>query len=528
MDIDKLKQSTKKLKILFVEDSLTARRITQGMLSHFFDYIDVAKDGKVAIEMYRNFYNTNETFYDIVFTDLEMPNMNGKELSRLIVDFNPFQEIVVLSGINDFRMVVELINVGIKKFIAKPVQEDELQNIISEVMITIRKKKMKEEDAREVLEHNEYLKQRDEENKEILEAKVQELQEFSHALEVSAIVMKSDTKGVITYVNQQFCDVCGYSEEELIGSHNNMLKSNLRSSSYYKKLWNTINAKKTYKNLFENRHKDGSLYYIESTINPILDVNGEIVEFIAVSHDMTQLMKSMEATKIAQKSKEDFFVNISHEMKTPLNSILGFSALLQKRLKDDTKSLMMVNTIMETGSDLNNLVKSIIDMRQIQERTLILKELIFNPQEDIKKFLDRYAEKALEKNQEYRLVIDNSVPKSLLGDITRINQVIGIVVDNALKFTPQGGKIHTHIFYDSFSNILSCEVKDNGIGIAKENQEKVFAIEQLDAAANRSHEGVGIGLNIASNIIKIMKGEIKLKSIPQKGSLFTIEFPLNT
>ena len=527
MNIDKLHQSTKRLKILFVEDSLSARNIMKRMLSKFFDFIDIAEDGQIAIEKYHTFYNENEVFYDIVFTDLEMPNMDGKELSRLIIDFNPFQEIVVLSGINDYKILVKLLNVGVKKFISKPVQVEELEIVIDEIIQSIRLKQLKEDDKREVMEHNDYLQQRAEENHAILQSKVKELEEFSHALDLSAIVMKTNPKGMINYVNDKFAQVCGYTEEELVGQNNSMLKSPRRSSSYYKKLWNTINAKKSYTNIFENQHKDGSLYYIESTINPILDVDGEIIEFIAVSHDMTQLMNALEATKLAQKSKEDFFVNISHEMKTPLNAILGFATLLQKRLKDDEKSLMMVDTIEETGNDLSSLVNSIVDMRHIQERTLVLKELIFNPREELNKICEKYKEKALEKGLGYEIAIDSVMPESLLGDIVRIKQVLSIVIDNAIKFTPNTGKIHINVTYDTFTHILHCDIKDNGMGIAKENQEKIFGLEQLDASANRSYEGVGIGLNIASNLIKIMKGKIKLRSILGKGSVFSLEFPLS-
>ena len=526
MSIDTLIKSTKKLKILFVEDSLSARKITQRMLSQFFDHIDIAQDGKIALKMYHDFYNTNEAFYDIVFTDLEMPNMDGRELSKRIIDFNPSQEIVVLSGVKDFKIIVDLINVGVKKFISKPVNLEELQNIISEIMANIRKRQLKEDDQREVIEYNELLQQREEENKSLLESKVKELEEFSHALNVSAIVLKTDTKGVITYVNKGFCDVCGYSADELIGHNNRMLKSDARSSSFYKKLWNTINSKKMYQTLFENKHKDGSLFYIETTINPILDLHGEVVEFIAVSHDMTQLVLSNEEARVAQKSKEDFFENVSHEMKTPLNAILGFSALLEKRVKEDAKSLMMVQTISKTGNDLNNLVSFITDMRKIQDRSLVLMNLPFNPRKDFQDCVALYKEKADEKSLQYSATVDPLLPQELHGDIRRITQVIAILLDNAVKFTDRGGKVEINISYDTFEKVLLCAIRDTGLGIAKEDQGKIFSIGQLDSSANRAYEGMGIGLNIASNLVKIMKGNLIVKSIPSRGSLFSLELPL--
>ena len=387
---------------------------------------------------------------------------------------------------------------------------------MTETIKNIDKKKLKEADNEELFHH---LQRHAEKNNE--------LEEFRHALDISAIVAKTNPQGQITYVNKQFCDVCGYSQEELIGKNNRMLKSPRKSSSSYKELWDTIGTKKSYKHTFENLHKNGSFYYVETTINPILDIHGEIVEFIAVSHDKTLLMNSLEATRLAKKSKEDFFVNISHEMKTPLNSIIGFASLLKKRVSHDDKSLMMLNTILETGNDLNYLVHSIIDMRQIQEQTLVIKDLPFNPRLELNKTLLKYKEKALEKSLDYKVVMDFSMPESLLGDIVRINQVMSIVIDNAVKFTSSGGTIDINIVYDIFSDTLHCDVKDSGIGIAKENQKKIFDLEKLDSSVNRSYEGMGIGLNIASNIIKIMKGKIKLRSILTKGSLFSLEFPLS-
>ena len=527
MNSDKLIQSTKKLKVLYVEDSSTIRHITKILLSEFFDTVDVAKDGQEALDRYHKYYNKHEKFYDIVFTDLEMPNMDGKKLSELLLDFNFSQEIVVISSVDDFKKVVELINTGVKKFISKPVEAEQLTRVIAEVMQSLRKKQLQEDENRERQEYNSILKIREEKYKKILEAKIKELEEFGHALEVSAIVAKTDTKGVLTYVNEHFCNLSGYSKEELIGENISIVNSRKRTSAFYKKLWNTINNKETYKTLFENRHKDGSFYYIETTITPIIGINGDIMEFIAVAHDMTQLMNSLEKTKRAQKSKENFFINMSHEMRTPLNSILGFSSLLKKRVEDDEKSLMMVDTISQTGNDLNKIVESIIDMRKIQEHTLQLIEREFNPKEELIKCLDRYVQKADEKNQDYKRILDNSMPNSLVGDSARITQVISIILDNAVKFTPNNGKVQITLSYDKFTNLLLCEIKDNGIGIAKENQELIFGLEQLDATASRSYEGAGLGLSIASSLINIMKGKLILKSIPNKGTMFNIEFPMS-
>jgi len=527
MELSKLKEATKSLKVLYVEDSLSARKITSKMLRAFFDHVDEAVDGRIAFEMFKKYQEETNHYYDIVFTDYEMPNMDGQELSKVLMDINPHQEIVVLSGVNDFKMVVELINVGVKKFISKPVKLDELYTVVSQIVANINKKRKEENERLETLEYNEYLKQKEEEHKALIEAKIQELEEFTHALNESAIVSKTDPQGNITYVNDAFCKISGYSVDELIGQNNRMLKSERRVSSYYQKMWNTIKDKKSYKIIFENKRKDGSRYYIESTINPILDINGEIIEFIAVSHDMTQLIASMEVTKLAQKSKEEFFVNMSHEMKTPLNAVIGFSRVLQHRIKDDPKSLMLLETIEQAGNDLSGLVESIIDMRKIQDRSLELVKDFFDAKTVLQACCEQYNEKAKAKELKYEIDIEKSIPDTLFGDSKRVCQVLSTVLDNAVKFTSTGGSVNVSIIYDSFTKHLICSVKDNGIGIAKENQDKIFGLQQLDSSTNRSYEGTGLGLNLAHNLLVLMRGSIKVKSILSKGSLFTIEFPLD-
>jgi len=519
VNLKELTKYTKNLKVLYAEDEESVRNNTQELLGNFFNYIDCVSNGLEALELFKEKYQENVNFYDIIISDLLMPQLDGYKLSKAILDFNPKQEIIIISAHAEFDDVVNLLNVGVNKFIAKPIKVEALYDTLYQITLDLQTMKRKQAEIDELSEYNLILQARTDD-------KIKALEEFNNALNLSAIVAKTDSKGIITYINNQLCKISGYSAEELIGQNHNKLNSGNRSSSYYKKLWNTINNQKTYKTIFENRHKNGSLYYVETTINPIIDLHGDIVEFIAVSHDMTELMSSIEQTKKAEKSKEDFFVNISHEMKTPLNSILGFSSLLKKRVKDDSKSLMMVETISQTGDELKSLLDSILDMSKIQNGSLELNYKLFNPTVEFNKCFQKYEAKALEKNQEFQTTINSHIPDTLLGDTVRIIQVVSIILDNAIKFTPELGKVHINISYDTFDKLLVCEIKDNGIGIAKENQKKIFGLAQLDASSNRSYEGSGIGLNIASNLVDIMDGKILLKSIPTRGSLFTVEIPL--
>ena len=414
MDILSLQRQTKDFSVLYVEDSATVRNITKKMMSHYFDHIDIAKDGVEALEIYTDFYEKNDKYYDVVITDLEMPNMDGQELAREILGMDFTQEIVVMSGVTDFKVITSLVNDGITKFLSKPIEEESFYEILESVTYAIQIKELQKKEADELEATNKILKEKNEKNREALREKVAQLEEV------------------------------------------------------------------------------------------------------------------LEENKKMQKAKEDFFTNISHEMKTPLNSILGFSGMLKKRFKDDAKSLMMVNTIFDTGTDLDKLVAAILDMQKIQSDTIELKESTFSPTQDITNLFNSYKSKYQEKNQSLELVFASNLPEILSGYTSRVLQVIEIVLDNAMKFTAHDGKIRLHVEYDDIAKKLICNVQDNGIGIAKEDQEKIYELGQLDSSVNRAYEGAGLGLNIAYNIVTLMKGKISLRSVLGRGSIFELEFPLTT
>ncbi len=517
---------TQKLALLYVEDSAVLRNILSRQLTDLFDYVEVAKDGVEGFEQYRSFHESSDTFYDIVITDLEMPNMDGQQLSEKVLDYNPQQEIIVISSINDFQKLVELINLGVKKFVAKPVDEEQLNQVIYDVALSIRHRRLEEQEQADVAAHNMYLKQREEEHLLELQKRNKELNEFREALDLSAVVSKTDLEGNITYVNDTFCKISGYSKEELLGQNHRIVNSGLMSKTFFMKLWRTITAKKTYRALFQNRAKDGTIYYVQALIKPILDVEGEIVEYLSVSYDMTAQIESLKSEQQARKAKDEFFTNISHEMRTPLNAILGFSELMKKRVASDGKMLEMVEAINGSGQELLHLVESILDIRRIKDRSFELKETVFNPFEVFQSCLVTYDDKARKKGQSFDGCIDPEVPVALKGDAERVVQTLGIILDNAVKFTPEGGVIEVHIFYEELGEILVCQVKDSGVGIAKEDQEKIFDFTQADASLNRSHEGAGLGLAIVSSIMSLMKGKISLDSTPGQGSVFMLEIPL--
>lgn len=513
MDIQTVVQYTQDLNVLYVEDSKTLQKIIYKKIQPLFKHIDMVNDGQEALALYEK----NTDFYDIILSDLEMPNMDGQEFSKRALGLNFSQKIIILSSIEDFKNIIELINLGVYKFISKPVDDEQLYQVISDVAQQIHIQKLQDQEQKEVTQHNAILQQRENNHR-------QELQEFQKALDISALISKTDIEGNLTYVNDRFCKLSGYTQEELVGKKHNLLKSGNMPTEIYKSLWNKILKKKTYRGLFENRNKKGDIFYVESFISPILDLDGEIVEFISISHNMTKLVESLNDIKKVQESKEYFFINISHEMKTPLNAILGFTSVLENRLKDNTTALNILQTIHESGSDLQCLIESILDLGKLQDNTLELHPSSFSPTKTLQESIQKYLRKATAKEQQLLSNFDENLPDVLFGDAPRITQLLNTILDNAIKFTPEKGKIKVEVSYEGSS--LHYKVKDTGIGIAKEHQHKIFGFEQLDSEFTRSHEGAGLGLTLASKLVALMDGEITLKSIPTKGSCFEVIIPL--
>ena len=177
MDILSLQRQTKDFKVLYVEDSATIRNITKKMMSSYFNSIDIATDGQEALDMYIDYYEKNNSYYDLVITDLEMPNMDGQELSREILSMDFTQEIVVISGVTDFKVITSLVNDGITKFLSKPIEDENFYEIIEGITYAIQIKELQKKEADELEATNKKLKEENEKNRETLKEKVMQLEE---------------------------------------------------------------------------------------------------------------------------------------------------------------------------------------------------------------------------------------------------------------------------------------------------------------------------------------------------------------
>jgi len=263
----------------------------------------------------------------------------------------------------------------------------------------------------------------------------------------------------------------------------------------------------------ERRTPDGGVVGIRTDITPL-------------KRAMQDLATARDTARAAGEAKSQFLARMSHELRTPLNGILGFSELLldDTRLQDDQRDKL--RTLHNAGKHLLELVNGLLDLSKIESGRMELARRAFPLQEVIQSSAALVAPDIMRKKLEFTLNLDPRLPKSVLGDPTRLRQVILNLLSNAVKFTPSGGSIY-FIARQKEQERLRLEVRDTGPGISPENQRLIFKdFVQIASMTQSEALGTGLGLAITSRLVKQMGGEIGCQSNSGAGSTFWIEIPL--
>ncbi|MCL2158267.1 MAG: response regulator [Oscillospiraceae bacterium] len=239
--------------------------------------------------------------------------------------------------------------------------------------------------------------------------------------------------------------------------------------------------------------------------------------------NQTRLIIEKETAEKSSRSRSEFLSRMSHEMRTPMNAIMGMTALA-KNTTEAKKRDDMLDKINTASGHLLKLIDDVLDMSDIEDNKLRLLPSEFSFAVLIRDILNKTNPDIKKKQQSLSAKIDPSIPDALVGDERRLGQVIMNLLSNACKFTPEQGLIQIDAFARGLENetlILQIEISDNGIGIAEEQKEKLFVpFEQADGGIDRKFGGAGLGLAISRHIVALMGGEIWVESEPAKGSKF--------
>ncbi len=347
------------------------------------------------------------------------------------------------------------------------------------------------------------------------------LSEYKRAVDLGAIVSKADTDGLITYANDAFVKISGYSKDELIGKPHSIVRHPESQKNIFQEMWEKISNKEVWQGDIKNLTKHGETYYVHATIVPILDEHNEIVEYLAIRYETTSLHKAIQKANDAEKTKGRFLANMSHELRTPLNAIIGFSQILQRKKTMNEKDLSYVEKIGISGQNLLTLVNSILDFSKIEEGAMECHPSEVNIKTLFEEVLIMFETSLSEKNISLTMFKCNG-EKTLLVDRQLIKQSLINIISNAVKFTQENGEIK--LTYREAENKHIFGVCDNGVGISRKDIKTLFEpFKQGESAQKSAAKGTGLGLAITKKIItQLHDGDIWVESELEKGSCFYI------
>jgi len=303
--------------------------------------------------------------------------------------------------------------------------------------------------------------------------------------------------------------------------------------------------------------RDGRRRHLHIDLQPVRNESAQVENFIAILVDITarveteqHLRHAKEEADTASRAKSEFLASMSHEIRTPMNGVIGMtSLLLETALTPDQREC--VNTIRTSGDSLLSIINDILDFSKIESGRMDLEEHPFELAICIEEALDLFAVQAAAKRIEVAYAIADDVPSWVLGDVTRLRQIVVNLVNNAIKFTPQGfvsvevsrTDVPGRSARDALATAtvsgsrppspagdpfwLAVAVRDSGIGIPEEKQHRLFRpFSQVDSSTTRKYGGTGLGLAISRRLCELMGGTVGVESKAGCGSVFTIVIPI--
>jgi PAS domain S-box-containing protein len=280
---------------------------------------------------------------------------------------------------------------------------------------------------------------------------------------------------------------------------------------------------------------DGTAFEVIIAKTPLMAEDGTITGIASVVTDISEQKRTAEALEKARVSaeaavlaKSRFLANMSHELRTPLNGVVGMASLLENTALD-AKQRRFVRTLKSSAEALITLINDVLDLSKAEAGKLELARGPFDLRRELEQVVGLFGARAYDKGIELAAHIARGVPATIHGDPIRLRQVLGNLVNNAVKFTESGAVLLavTAVPGDTSETLLEFSVTDTGVGVAAEEQKRIFeAFEQADGSVTRKFGGTGLGLAISRQLVELMRGTMDLTSEAGRGSRFSFRIPV--
>ncbi|HEV8590365.1 MAG TPA: ATP-binding protein [Pyrinomonadaceae bacterium] len=367
-----------------------------------------------------------------------------------------------------------------------------------------------------------------------LQASLKELADIKFALDQSTIIAITDQRGIINYVNDEFCRISKYSREELLGQDHRIINSGYHPKEFIRNLWTTIAGGKVWKGELRNRAKDGSIYWVDTTIVPFLDGDGKPYQYVAIRHDITQLKEAEE--KIQQQAAElqraaqlsfvgELAAGLAHEVKNPLAGIQGAVDILIRRRDASDPEREVLTGVREQVERIDGTVRALLDRarpRSVHREVASLTELTRRAVNVARaQLIGRVGKK------EVRIEFDPPTEDIILSvDPASMEDAILNLAINAIEAIEESGTVSVTIDRGEASDQERAEeaiirVSDTGRGISQDDLSRIF-----NPFFTTTEGGTGLGLPAVRRIVRVHGGHIEVDSTPGEGSTFRIYLPM--
>jgi PAS domain S-box-containing protein len=371
-----------------------------------------------------------------------------------------------------------------------------------------------------------------------LRKSIRELSDYKFALDESSIVAITDQKGIITHVNDNFCSISKYTTAELLGQDHRIINSGYHPKEFIRDLWVTIANGKIWKGELKNKAKDGSFYWVDTTIVPFLDERGKPYQYVAIRADITPRKKAEEELcqlnrelehrvdlrtvqlEAANKEMEAFTYSVSHDLRAPLRGIIGFATMLEEeytgKLDDEARRITAV--IKKNTIKMGRLVDDLLAFSRMGRREINKTDV--DMQAMVKEVIDDLTPAKFDRPIGWEV---RTLP-SVRCDESTIRQVWTNLLSNAIKYS--GKKEHPHIGIGSFvqDGQTAFYVKDNGVGFDNRYGDKLFRVFQR-LHSEKEFEGTGVGLALVMKIVSKHGGRVWAEGEIGQGACFYFSLP---
>ncbi len=338
--------------------------------------------------------------------------------------------------------------------------------------------------------------------------------------------------GTVDYANPAAEQLTGYGREDIMGSPLAIISPPQKDSPQFLEMMSHIRQYRPWAGVLPLRRKDGATRWVHINIAPLLDEQGQPTRFVVVMEDITQqkeledaLRQARDEALEANRLKTNLLAHVSHDMRTPLGGILGFTEMmLAEALGPLTeRQRKALHRIVDSTRTLVDFTNDLIDQAELESGRLRLKPAPFRPTE-LFKILPSYVALAEAKGIKVHTYVDPELPEEVVGDLYWIRRILANLVSNAAKFTEEGEIWLRLLRYEG--DRWAIQVQDTGIGIPPEAQATIFEpFRQADEGLTRRYGGSGLGLSIVKQLVELMHGQIELESTPGQGTTFTVILP---